>query len=338
MLAIPVVLGGAAGGTRASAAWLVPVATLLVFLAHHAIVPWAQRMRERKPSPPGYAARRLLWGAAYLIAASLVFAAAVLAAPSGARGPLLAVAGVAAMLAAVYAVAAVFGRGRSLAAEVLGMAGVSLSGPMIAAAAGRPLDRALFGAGALALGYFLSSLAFVRAYEWMREGRAAAVSACVVAHLALAAALAAAATIHVVPRWWWLAFIPVAARTAWGLVRPPGNLRQLGLREIAVALSFTLLATLVLRYGEAAAVHRPGTARYQMGPATARATAAITPGSPISSLRISSVTAVTMRRIGSIASIANPGMPTGTRNAPRRPGSAWRSFNSAANSSANAAV
>jgi len=337
MLAIPVVLGGAAGGARAASSWLAPVATLLVFLAHHAIVPWAQRVRERKPSPPGYAARRLVWGAVYLVAASLVFAAAVLAAPSAARGPLLAIAGVAAALAAVYALAAVFGRGRSIPAEVLGMAGVSLSGPMMAAAAGRPFDRSLFGAAALALGYFLSSLAFVRAYEWMREARAAAVWTCVVVHLAFAAALAAAASSDVVPRWWWLALVPVAARTAWGLARPPENLRQLGLREIAVALSFTLLASLALRYAEAAA-HRAGTARYQTGPARASATAAATPGSPISRLPISSVTAVTMSKIGRAAIIASPGIPSGTRNVPRRSGSACRSFNSAANSSVSAAV
>ncbi len=282
MLAIPAVLGGAAGGARAIALWLVPVATLLVFLAHHAIVPWAQRARERKPSPPGYAARRLGWGAAYLVGASLVFAASVLAATSGARGPVFAIAGVAAALAVVYALAAVYGRGRSLAAEVLGMAGVSLCGPMMAAAAGRPFDHSLFGAAALALGYFLSSLAFVHAYEWMRERRAAAVSACVVAHLALTAALATAASSHVVPRWWWAAFVPVAARTAWGLARPPENLRRLGLREIAVAVAFTLLASLALRYDESAAADRAGTARYQTGPASASATAAITPGSPIS--------------------------------------------------------
>lgn len=337
MLAIPTLLGGVEGGAYSSAACLVPVATLLVFLAHHAIVPWAQRMRGRKPSPPGYAARRLVWGAVYLAGASITFASAVLAAMPAAREPLLVIAGVAAALAGVYALAAVVGRGRSIPAEVLGMAGVSLCGTMMIAAAGRPLDRALFGSATLALGYFLSSLAFVRAYERMREERKAAVLTCVVLHVALAAGLVTAAAGGALPPLWWIAFVPVAARTAWGLARPPENLRQLGLREIGVALSFTLLGCAALRYGEAAA-HRLGTARYQTGPATASATAAATPGSPISWLRISSVTAVTMSRIGSAARIVSPGIPSGTRNAPRRSGSACRSFSSAPNSSANAAV
>ena len=93
---------------------------------------WVQRARDGKPSPPGYAARRLVWGAAYLLVSALVFARAVAAAATAARGPLLAIAGAAAVLAVVYAVAAGAGRGRSIVAEVLGMAGLSLSAPMMA--------------------------------------------------------------------------------------------------------------------------------------------------------------------------------------------------------------
>jgi hypothetical protein len=247
MLAIPVLLGLAAGGLRSGAAWLIPVATLLVFLAHHAIAPWAQRTRERKPSPSGYAARRLVWGVAYLAGASLVFACALLAATSHARGSLVAIAGVAALLAALYALAAAFGHARSIAAEVLGLAGIALTGPMMVAASGRPLERSLFGAAALALGFFLSSVAFVRAYEGLSKEPGAAIRGCVIAHLAIAAGLVAAAAL--LPEWWWIAFAPVIARTAWGLARPPGNLRQVGLREAWVALAFTLIACLVLWYG-----------------------------------------------------------------------------------------
>ncbi len=246
MLVIPMLLGLAAGGVRSSAAWLVPPAAVLVFLAHHAIVPWAQRVRERKPSPSGYAARRLVWGAAYLALAVLVFAGAVLAARPADRGLFLAIAGVASVLAAVYAVACVLGRGRSIGFETLGLAGVSLSAPMMAAAAGRPLDRTLFGTSALALGYFLSSVAYVRAYERLRVNRRAAIRSCVIAHLALAGALATAAAADALPPWWWLAFVPVTARTVWGLSRPPENLRQIGMREAWVALSFTLLACVAL--------------------------------------------------------------------------------------------
>ena len=246
MLAIPVVLGLGAGGARSEAAWLVPVATVLVFLAHHAIVPWAQRARDGKPSPAGYASRRKVWGVAYLAAAAIVFEGAVLAATSEARGPFLAIAGAAAMLGAAYAVAAVLGHARSIVPETLGLMGVSLGAPMMAAAAGRPLDRALFGPAALALGYFLSSVAYVRAYERMREDRNTAIRRCLLAHAVLAAALAATALLGALPPWWWIPFVPVAARTVWGLSSPPPNLRALGMGELRIAVAFTVIAYVVL--------------------------------------------------------------------------------------------
>jgi len=247
MLIIPMWLGLAAGGVRSGAAWLVPPAAVLVFLAHHAIVPWAQRLLEKKASPPGYAARRLVWGAAYLASAVLVFAGAVLAAAPEARGPFLTIAAIASVLAGIYAVACVLGRGRSIGPETLGLAGVSLSAPMMAAAAGRPLDRGLLGASALALGYFLSSVSYVRAYEALRVNRQLAIRSCVAAHVALAAALSALAAYGTLPRWWWAVFIPVIVRTVWGLAIPPGNVRQVGLREAWVAATFSLLACLALR-------------------------------------------------------------------------------------------
>jgi len=247
LIAIPASLGLATGGTRARAAWLLPLATLLVFLAHHALVPWAQRARERKASPPGYAARRTAWGATYLAAASLIFAGAVFSTTVTARVSVLTVAAVAAVLAATYVLAAVFGRARSMAAEIPGMAGLALLASMMAAAAGRPLNRALFGASVAAFAYSLSSLAFVRSYEGRRRNRRVAIGACVVAHVALAAALAGAAAAGVLPRWWWLPFIPVVLRTAWGLAFPPENLRRLGLREIWVAIAFTAIACVVIR-------------------------------------------------------------------------------------------
>jgi hypothetical protein len=50
--------------------------------------------------------------------------------------------------------------------------------------------------------------------------------------------------------WWtgWLApallvaFVPVLARTAWGLARPTKNLRVLGWREVGVAAAFLAAA------------------------------------------------------------------------------------------------
>jgi hypothetical protein len=246
MLTIPMVLGLGAGGWAAPAAWLIPPATVLVFLAHYALVPWAQRMREGKAMPPGYAARRLTWGASYLVGSGAFFGVAVVAARGEARPGLLAIATGAALLAAIYAGSAAFGSGRAIVAEILGMAGMSLTAPMMAAAAGRPLVPPLFGSAALALSYFLSSVAFVRSYGGLKDDRRGATLRCVAAHVAVAVALIVCATAGVLPRFWWTALIPVALRTVWGLASPPLSLRALGLREIWVATSFTALSTICL--------------------------------------------------------------------------------------------
>jgi len=237
MLAIPMLLGLAAAGWRSSAAWLVAPAAALVFLAHHALVPWLQRVREGKVLPPGYAARRLLWGSVYLATATALFAAAVVMAGTPARPVVLALASVSAALAAIYVAASILGEGRFLVAEMLGMAGMALTAPMMAAAGGYRVSPELFGGAAMALGYFFSSLAYVRAY-----GRPAASGACVASHVAIAAALVVASGAGLLSRWWWVPFALVFARTALGLWRPPSNLRALGMREIPVALAFTALA------------------------------------------------------------------------------------------------
>jgi len=179
MLVIPMVFGLAAGGARSGAAWLVPPATVFVFLAHHAFVPWAQRLREGKPMPPGYAVRRIVWGSVGLAGAAAFFSSALIATPPEARNVLLAVAGVAAFLAAVYAAASVLGHARSIVPEVLGLTGVALNGPMMTAGSGRPVDRSVCGIAVLALAYFLSSVAYVRAYERLRVDRRAAIRDCV---------------------------------------------------------------------------------------------------------------------------------------------------------------
>ena len=45
-----------------------------------------------------------------------------------------------------------------------------------------------------------------------------------------------------------LAYVPVILRTVLGLAWPPQFLRQLGMREIWVALSFTLLSLFLLGF------------------------------------------------------------------------------------------
>jgi hypothetical protein len=246
MLALPLVLGFSLTGARPAAPWWVVPSSVLAFLAHYALVPAIQRARERKGMPADWLRRRLVWGTVYLAGAGIAFAAVVALAPASARPGVLAVGGAGALAAGIFAAASSSGSGRALWSEIVGMTGTALAAPMMAAAAGRPLDRVAFGAAAMALGYFLSTLAFVRSYEGLVRARRAAVRRCLAAHAAIGGALLVAAVFEALPRAWWLAYLPVALRTAVGLARPPANLRALGLREVWVALSFAALAFLLL--------------------------------------------------------------------------------------------
>jgi hypothetical protein len=244
MLTLPLVLGLAVVGARGFGAALpIAAAFVLAFLAHDAIVVGIQRLRARKLSPPGYLPRRFAWGAAYLAASAASFVAALILAELAARGAALSAAAPAAAAAGVYAAASALGAGRHLWSELVGMAGMALAPAMMAAAAGLPLLGRPLGAAVLAFAYSVSSVALVRAYglSWS-ERPAVAAATCVGVHLVLAAALVELARRGWLPAWAIAAFVPVVGRMTWGLLRPPRNLRQLGLRELWVAGSFAILA------------------------------------------------------------------------------------------------
>jgi hypothetical protein len=228
---MPLVLGAAQAGWRLSAAWLLPPAVLLLFLAHYALQP---------------AGRRLLWAAVYAIASVVLFTAVVLLSAGQHRVWLLTIAAVSAIGGGGYTMASIAGAGRRIATELCGMVAMSLSAPMMALAAETDVDMRLAAAPAMAFGYSVSILSFVRAYTGRRQGRTAATAVCVVVHVVLLGGLAALGEAGWLPSWWWAAFLPVIWRTAWGLARPPRTLRAVGMRELWVSLVFTAIAAAML--------------------------------------------------------------------------------------------
>ncbi len=246
MLILPLILGAGLAGLRPSAAWLVLPAVVLVFLAHYALVPVVQRRLRGKAALPGEFRTRAAWAFAYLAGAALAFTAAFLIAPAPNRTWLLAVSAGAALGGAVYTGASCAGAGRRVVTELVGMAATSLSAPLMALAAGSPIDARLPAASVMAFAYSASTLAFVRAYGRLERAGRTAVLGCVAAHVVLFGGLALMGTAGWLSPWWVAAFAPVAGRTAWGLARPARNLRQLGRREIWVASSFTLIATVIV--------------------------------------------------------------------------------------------
>jgi hypothetical protein len=238
MLALPLLLGIALTRGRSAAAWMVVPGFLLAFLAHDALVQAVHAARRENPASGAYVGRRATWGAVYLAGAASCFLAVLILAPPQARPATLCVAAPVAAAAVVFALASALRRGHELWSELIGMAGVALGAPLMAAAAGTPPLGLPLGAAAMAYAYCLSSVTLVRTYERPR----AAPAVCVAVHLLLFGGMILLAWVGTVPRWGPLAFLPVAVRTAAALARPPRNLRELGMRELWVAASFALLS------------------------------------------------------------------------------------------------
>jgi hypothetical protein len=246
MLTLPLILGSVVAGARLSAAWLLPPAVVLVFLAHYAAVPVAQRKMSGDQTPEGWTGRRLVWAAIYFVVASLLFAALVILMPGTNRTWLLLICGISMLCGAAYSAASCAKAGRLVSAELLGMTAMALSAPIMALAAGEPADIRLCGPAALAFAYSASTLSYVRAYTGLQQGRRAAVYGCMAAHLAILAALALLSRLGGLSPWWFLPFLLLVARTILGLARPPRALRSVGLREIWVAIGFALLSAAVV--------------------------------------------------------------------------------------------
>jgi uncharacterized membrane protein YecN with MAPEG domain len=242
MLLLPLLLGSVLAGARLSAAWLLPPAVVLVFLAHYAIVPVAQRRLAGEKLPIGWTDRRIFWAVVYFILASLLFAGLVIFTPPANRAWLLLVCGISLLCGAASVAAACARAGRLIIAELPGMLAMALSAPIMALAAGAPAGMQLVSAPALAFAYSISTLSYVRAYGDLQQGRRPAVIASIAAHIVILGGLALLCLAGWLSPWALLAFTPLPLRTAWGLTRPPSNLRAIGMREIWVALSFAILA------------------------------------------------------------------------------------------------
>jgi hypothetical protein len=241
MLTLPMLLGAVLAGVRPSAGWLMPWAVVAVFLAHNALFPVVERRIARKPAPADWLRRRLVWGGLYLSTSSVLFALVVVLTVPANRGAVIGLSLAAAAGGAFYFIATCFGVGRLVACELVGMAALSLSAPIMALAAGRPFETVQLGAALLAFVYSASALSFVRAFGATRGLRVRAIGGCVVSHLLLIAVVAWVARDGWLPAWWLLAFVPLLVRLAWSFGWPPRNLRLLGLREIWVAAVYTVI-------------------------------------------------------------------------------------------------
>ena len=246
MLAIPLLVGLAASGRPASSSLLILPATLLLFLARYAALPAATRLAKGRNVPEGYVARRFVWSAVYLAGSAVFLLAAVTTAAPAARWATVLMAVVTGVLGTVHAALALVSRDRTLWCELIGLTGLACSATLVMAAAGRPLDGKAWAVTGLCLGYFVTSVAYVRTYRTRDRGKTDAAAACIAVHVLVLAGWIALWQQGWLPGLGLVAFVPVAMRTAWGLWRPPANVRAVGWTEMVVATGFLVLAALAV--------------------------------------------------------------------------------------------
>jgi len=246
MLAIPLLVGLAASGRPIPSSLLILPAMLLLFLARYAGLPAATRLAKGRNLPEGYVARRFLWSAVYLAGSGALLWTAVTNAAPSARGATVLMAVVTGVLGTVHAALALVSLDRTLWGELIGLTGLASSAALVMAAAGRPLDGRAWSVAGLCLGYFVTSVAYVRTYRSRDRGTKSAPVVCIAVHLAVLAGWVVLWREGWLPALGMVAFVPVAVRTAWGLWRPPPNVRAVGWTEMGVATSFLLLAALAV--------------------------------------------------------------------------------------------
>lgn len=232
MLLLPLVLGLLGVKTWTPASVVIPPAAVLLFLARFAVVPGGTRVRAGGVVP---------WAAVYLLASAVGLVLAVGWTSEPARPAALELAGLVGVLGSGNAALVVAGRGRSVLAEAAAMGSAALLAPLEMVVGGRPPGGDAIATGLLCFGYFLSSLVTVRTF---RAGRT---RMNVVAHAGLAGGLLVAWAAGGLRPALLLAFAPVVARAGFAVLRPPRNLRALGLRELWVSGALLVAAGVVLR-------------------------------------------------------------------------------------------
>lgn len=246
MLTIPLVLGLSAAWPPGAASALLAAAMVLLFFSRYAALPAALRLAAGRTPPEGFVRRRFLWAAIDLAGSLACFAAALRLASPAARPATFAAALATVVLGGAHTALAFADRDRTWWGEIIGMAGLASAAPLLQAAAGRPLDGRAVGVGLLALAYFVSSLAWVRAFRTIGKGNGGAAAGCIAAHVAVALGVVVLWRLGWIPALAAAAMLPPLARTAWGLRSPPRNLLVLGWREVTVATLFGAIAIAAL--------------------------------------------------------------------------------------------
>ena len=233
MLYVPMAVGALVAGGFSWRVALIVLAQTFVFIAREPLLVWWRALAV-------YLAFAAVSGAPLVFVSRLLWLV-----PLGL---------VSALLLTVNAEQAARREDRTLAGELLAIAGLTLTAPATYYAARGQWDGVAIWLWALCALFFASSVFYVKlrvAALNRRKGqeRRRAISRCAVYHTFLLAALLGLALSTSLNLFLFLAFAPVLARSFWSLARPAGelNLRRVGVAEIVYSLFFLAFITLTFR-------------------------------------------------------------------------------------------
>jgi hypothetical protein len=246
MLYVPLLLGAATAGVwSVRMVWLAVAATASLLAREAALAWWRARLWGRTPDN----AFRVL----------VVYSASALAAGAGLMLPHklwgLALLGAAAgTLAAWHARQAARREERTIATEVLGIAGLTLTAPAAHYVALGRWELTALWLWVASAAYFTSSVFYVKlrvltAYPKRPDELARIRRWCWIYHAALALAVGAAVALGGAPASVFLAYAPILSRAFWHLWRPARRLvlTRVGVLEIAYSVLFLVFAAVAFR-------------------------------------------------------------------------------------------
>ena len=245
MLYVPMAVGALVAGEVSWRVALIVLAQTFVFIAREPLLIWWRARRRGQKRGDAWRALAAYLALAAVSAAPLIFVSRLFW--------LLPLGLVATAFLAVNAEQAARREDRTLAGELMAIAGLTLTAPATYYAGGGLVDGVAVWLWAFCALYFASSVFYVKlrvaALNRRKGQERRAISRCAVYHTLLLAALLALASSTSLDIFVFLAFAPVLARSFWSLARPSGelNLRRIGVAEIVYSLFFLAFITLTFR-------------------------------------------------------------------------------------------
>jgi len=246
MLYVPLAAGALVAGSFPIRLLLLILSATLVFVARESLIGWVRAWKRRRPveEPRNrailYLALGAVAGAPLLIVGKLYWLAAMGLA--------------AATLLAFNTIQSIRREDRTIAGEIIAIAGLTLTAPAAYYVAGGSWDVTALWLWMLCALYFASSVFYVKArvHALNPRQRQLAVRArrsCTVYHAVLALVLLILALTCRLDTFVLIAFSPIMVRSFWYLARPSNrvNLRRVGVIELMHSAIFLLFVTLTFR-------------------------------------------------------------------------------------------